>query len=221
MKTVLITGANRGIGFALAKVYSENDFKVYATCRSTTPELSSLKNTVVIDGVDVTRKETFNKMKEALKDVKVDIFINNAGVLHEDKLGETSENSLRIQFEVNSIAPLMVTTSLLPFFKKGTKIGIMTSRMGSVSDNTSGGYYGYRASKAAANAIGRSLAMDLKPYEITVVNLHPGFVQTEMTGGNGEITSDISAHGLYKVLENITHRDSGSFWHTNGERLPY
>jgi NAD(P)-dependent dehydrogenase (short-subunit alcohol dehydrogenase family) len=124
-------------------------------------------------------------------------------------------------FEVNSLGPLFVTKSLLGNLSAGSKVGIITSRMGSIDDNDSGGSYAYRMSKTAVNAAGKSLSIDLKPQGIAVAILHPGWVRTEMTGHGGLIDPDESAAGLIQRMEELTIDTSGNFWHTNGELLPW
>jgi NAD(P)-dependent dehydrogenase (short-subunit alcohol dehydrogenase family) len=114
-----------------------------------------------------------------------------------------------------------VTQALLGNLQPGAKIGIVTSRMGSVGDNTSGSYYGYRMSKAAVNAAGKSLAMDLKERGIAVALLHPGYVRTEMVGGGGDVEPEQAAAGLIARLDELTLDTTGGFWHANGEALPW
>ena len=124
------------------------------------------------------------------------------------------------QFKVNSLGPLRVTAALLPSLGAGSKVGIITSRMGSVEDNTSGGYYGYRMSKAAVNMAGMSLARDLKDHNIAVALLHPGMVATDMTGGRG-VTPEHSASGLIQRMDALDLEHSGIFWREEGEKLPW
>ncbi len=128
---------------------------------------------------------------------------------------------MRRQFEVNSLGPLRVTAALRGNFGEGSKVAIITSRMGSIADNTSGGRYGYRMSKTAVNMAGRSLAQDLREAGVAVVILHPGFVRTDMTGGQGLIDAPESAAGLIARIDELTLETSGSFRHTNGEDLPW
>jgi NAD(P)-dependent dehydrogenase (short-subunit alcohol dehydrogenase family) len=125
------------------------------------------------------------------------------------------------QFRTNSLGPILVTEALMPNLQKGSKVGIVTSRMGSVTDNTSGGYYGYRMSKAAVNIAGVSLARDLADRGIAVALLHPGYVRTDMTGQEGFIDPDEAARGLIQRLDELSMTSSGGFWHTNGEALPW
>ena len=130
-------------------------------------------------------------------------------------------DALRQQFEVNAIGPLRVTHALLPNLHDGSKVAIITSRMGSIADNGSGGYYGYRASKAAVNAIGKSLAVDLAPRGVSVYLLHPGYVATDMVDGHGDITPAVAAQRLVGVVDGLDLERSGTFWHSNGSELPW
>ncbi|MBM74390.1 MAG: short-chain dehydrogenase [Proteobacteria bacterium] len=223
---VAITGANRGIGLALVKAYVQSEAQVFALCRTPSTELSQLAqnhNVVIEANVDVTSKDSLNHLvqKWSKERVSLNRLINNAGILHRDGLSHIDFNLMRRQFEVNTIGPLLVTNTLLSFLERQSKIAIVTSRMGSIGDNTSGGMYGYRASKAAVNQVGVSLAQDLKSREIAVFLLHPGFVRTEMTGGNGFIDATESATGLHERIESLTLAQTGSFWHANGEELPW
>ena len=220
MKHVVITGANRGIGLALAEQYHQQNCRITAICRSSSPGIERVA-AKVISGVDVTNDTDISAIVEGLKDETIDLLINNAGLLQDEVLGTIDFDSIRQQMEINAYAPLKVTEALLPKLKKGSKIGIITSRMGSIADNTSGGRYGYRASKAALNAFGKSLAMDLKEQEIAVAILHPGFVKTRMVNFGGMITPEESAAGLIARIAELNLENSGSFWHTNGEELPW
>ncbi len=219
-KTVVITGANRGIGLSFSSLYSKSGNTVYAVCRSASPELKAL-GVNIIEGVDVTREEGINKLVAALKGIKIDLLINNAGILRNEILGQINTSTIRQQFETNALAPLLVTEALIGNFAKPAKAAVITSRMGSVADNTSGGRYGYRMSKAALNIASVSLAHDLKPKEVSVAILHPGLVGTEMIGGVGDITPDQAAERLAQRIEELNLTNSGTFWHSNGEVLPW
>ncbi len=157
----------------------------------------------------------------ALRGETIDLLINNAGLLQDEVLGHIDFASLRLQMEINAFAPLRICEALLPNLRKGSKIANITSRMGSTGDNDSGGRYGYRASKAAFNAFGRSLAIDLKERGIAVAQLHPGFVKTRMVNFGGLITTEESVAGLTERIAALTLENSGSFWHCNGEKLPW
>ena len=220
-QTILITGANRGIGLAFTKGYCNRGDKVYAVCRQTSDELSSLDNTVIIDGVDITNDQDIQKMQQSLGDTTLDIIINNAGILHDEVLGDINYQTIEQQYQVNTLGPLRVSEALLDNLDAGSKIALITSRMGSITDNTSGGRYGYRMSKAALNAAGMSLAQDLKSKQIAVAILHPGYVMTDMTHHTGLIDTAQSASGLMQRIDELTLESTGSFWHTNGELLPW
>lgn len=222
---VLITGANRGIGLALSRHYVSQGDQVIAVCRDTSDEIENIAD-LVISGIDLSHDEAMDTVLQVLNmaysdDFKLDILINNAGLFQNETLASMNYEQIRQQFEVNTLAPLKVTHALLPYLKSGSKIANITSRMGSIEDNTSGAYYGYRASKAALNALGKSLAMDLKPKGIAVAQLHPGFVQTRMVGFNGDISPEQAVNGLSQRIEELNIDNSGGFWHSNGEALPW
>jgi len=220
MKHVVITGANRGIGLELARLYQTKGWRVTGVCRTSSPELEQAAAQVVED-IDVTSEEAVRKLAVALQDQTIDLLVNNAGVLQDETLGSIDYDSIRLQMEVNALAPLRVTEALLPNLPSGGKIANITSRMGSIGDNDSGGRYGYRASKAAFNAIGRSLAIDLQERGIAVAQLHPGFVQTRMVNFGGIISPQESAAGLAARIEELNLENTGCFWHSNGEELPW
>jgi len=162
-----------------------------------------------------------DKLTEALGDRVVGVLVNCAGILSDESLSDLDFDRMRRQFEVNSLGPLRVTAALRGNLGDGSKIVIITSRMGSIEDNTSGGRYGYRMSKAAVNMAGRSLANDLREEGVAVVILHPGFVRTGMTGGQGLIDPPESAAGLIARIDELTMETTGSFRHANGEELPW
>lgn len=223
MKTVLITGANRGIGLALAKHFTGRGDTVIATCRTSSDALAAT-GAQVEPGVDVTDDGALAALAERLGDTRIDVLVLNAGILGREVLGEIDEDgfdSMRRQFEVNALGPLRVAQALMGKLADNAKVGIITSRMGSVADNGSGGRYGYRASKAAVNAIGKSLAVDLAPRGIAVFLLHPGFVATEMVGGSGDVSPEQAAAQLVERLDTLTLEQTGTFWHANGSPLPW
>ncbi|HSC67945.1 MAG TPA: SDR family oxidoreductase [Cellvibrio sp.] len=220
MKTVLVTGANRGIGLALCKTYLAQGWKAIGLCRTASPELTE-SGARVIAGVDVTDTKALAQLVETLEGRKIDLLINNAGIFQHETLGNIDYDSIQQQFLVNAEAPLRVTEALLGSLAPDAKIAFITSRMGSIADNTSGGYYGYRMSKAALNAAAMSLARDLKPRGIAVAILHPGYVQTAMVNFGGDITAEESAQRLSQRIADLTPENSGTFWHSNGEVLPW
>lgn len=223
MATRLVTGANRGIGLALCKLLAARGDTVIAACRHGSPALDAL-GVRVETGIEVSDPASVTRLARALEGVALDWVINNAGVLRRDTLGGLHGEALEdlyLQFRVNSVGPLLVTQALLGHLQPGAKVGIVTSRMGSIEDNTSGGYYGYRMSKAAVNAAGKSLAMDLKERGIAVALLHPGYVRTEMVGGGGDVEPEEAAAGLIARLDELTLETTGGFWHARGQSLPW
>jgi NAD(P)-dependent dehydrogenase (short-subunit alcohol dehydrogenase family) len=220
MATICITGANRGIGLELATQYRNRGDHVVAACRAASDDLAAL-GVEVIDGVDVTDDRSVAGLVNAIGDRRLDILINNSGVLTSESLDDLDFDRMRRQFEVNSLGPLRVTAALRGSLGNGSKVAIITSRMGSIEDNTSGSRYGYRMSKAAVNMAGRSLAHDLAPDGVAVVILHPGFVRTEMTGNQGLVDPPESAAGLIARIDALTVDGTGSFFHANGEALPW
>jgi NAD(P)-dependent dehydrogenase (short-subunit alcohol dehydrogenase family) len=220
MKHVVITGANRGIGLELAQHYQRENWRVTGVCRESSAELDAVADQV-IRGIDVTSKQQIDKLAATLSGQTIDLLINNAGLLQDDVLGSIDYDSIRQQMEINAYAPLRICEALLPNLQAGSKIANITSRMGSIADNDSGGRYGYRASKAALNAFGKSLAVDLQPRGIAVAQLHPGYVKTRMVNFGGLITTRESVEGLVKLIDKLNLENSGSFWHSNGEELPW
>ncbi len=192
-----------------------------ATCRSSSQELDDL-GVRVESGIDVTSENSILNLKNNLSGIKIDVLIQNAGIAESSSLESLDTESLKRQFEVNALAPLSFTRTFLNNMRNGSKVILITSRMGSIEDNTSGGYYGYRMSKAALCMAGKSLSIDLKPHGISVALLHPGLVCTRMTGFTPHgITPEESVNGLIQRMDSLTIESSGSFWHSNGESLPW
>lgn len=220
-KQVLITGANRGIGLAFTSQYAAAGYQVFAVCRAASAELRALSKVTVIEGIDVTDPNAATLISQSLGNTTLDILVQNAGILYRDNINDAPAADIAKQFEVNALAPLQLTLGLLKHLIAGSKLALITSRMGSLADNGSGGYYGYRMSKAALNAAGVSLASDLKPKQIAVALLHPGFVQTDMVNNAGDISADEAAKRLRQRIEELTLTNSGTFWHSNGDVLPW
>jgi len=219
MAKILVTGCNRGIGLQLCKQLAERGDDVIGVCRKPSNELEALE-VRVIEGIDVSRGDAMPRLSAALGDEQLDVVINNAGILRRDALGELDYDDMVEQFKVNTLGPLRVTESLLENLADGSKVVIVTSRVGSIADNSSGGYYGYRASKTAINMVGTNLMHDLKPRGIAVALLHPGMVATEMTGRQGIEPAD-SAKGLIERIDGLNMTNTGSFWHAEGYELPW
>ncbi len=222
MKTAVITGANRGIGLELARQLNDRGYRVIGVCRHSSPQLNAL-GIDVEEGVDITNADSLADLAERLRGTRIDLLINNAGLLRQSSL-EGIESELaewRDQFEVNSLGPIRVSSQLRNHLNDGGKVVIITSRMGSIADNTSGGAYAYRMSKAAVNAAGVSLAHELKERGISVGLLHPGYVRTGMTGNTGHIDASEAASMLVERIDELSIDTTGSFRHANGEHLPW
>ena len=220
MTTTLVTGANRGIGFELAKQLQERGHTVIAVCRKSSPELEKL-GVKVEAGVDVADGGSVAQLAKRLSDTDLDLLVANAGILRADTLDKLPFDLIVEQFQVNAVGALRTVHALLPRLRNPSKVALITSRMGSIADNGSGGYYGYRMSKAALNAAGVSLARDLKGRGVAVSILHPGYVRTDMTGNSGGIAPSEAATQLIARIDALDAANSGTFWHANGEILPW
>ena len=221
MSNYLVTGANRGIGLEFCKQLKDRGINVLATCRETSKDLNAL-DVEVIEDVDISSKKSIIKLKNILIGIKIDCLINNAGIADYNSLDNLDIKSIRRQFEVNALSPLYFTKELLGSIKKGSKIAFITSRMGSIEDNTSGGYYGYRMSKVALSMAAKSLSLDLIKEEIYIAILHPGLVSTRMTGYTKDgISTEESVKGLLRVIDSLNKNNTGTFWHSNGNVLPW
>ncbi|MEQ8540091.1 MAG: SDR family oxidoreductase [Coleofasciculus sp. D1-CHI-01] len=219
MATYLVTGANRGIGLEFSRQLTERGETAIAVCRKTSEALDSLGIRVEA-GIDITSDDSVADLASRLKNTPLDVLINNAGILRKNTLPQLDFDAIRQQFEVNALGALRVTQALLPNLGTGAKVAIMTSRMGSIEDNTSGNSYGYRMSKVAVSMAGKSLSIDLKPRQIPVAILHPGMVSTDMTGHNG-IPPQEAVQGLLARIDQLNLENSGTFWHAKGEILPW
>ncbi len=221
MSTFLVTGANRGIGLEYCRQLKERGDRVIAVCRSPSTELNNL-GVLVETNIDITSDKDVAELVSGLDGKTIDVLINNAGILERISLNSLDFSSIRRQFEVNALGSLRLTQALLPNLQRGSKIIMMTSRMGSIEDNTSGGSYGYRMSKVALSMAGKSLSIDLKPLGIAVAILHPGLVKTDMTAFNDAgITPAKSVKGLLACIDHLNLDNTGTFWHANGETLPW
>ena len=221
MFTYLVTGSNRGIGLELCKQIIARGDKVIATCRKSSSDLKNLGVRIEED-IDISSEDSINNLRQALSGVELDCLIHNAGIYEFNSIDNFDHESIIRQFVVNALSPLSMTRSLKGLLKKYSKIGFITSRMGSIGDNSSGSSYGYRMSKVALSMAAKSLSRDLLKEDIYVAILHPGLVSTRMTGftRNGISTKE-SANGLLKRIDSLDKNNTGTFWHTNGEILPW
>ncbi|MCC2656796.1 MAG: short-chain dehydrogenase/reductase [Panacagrimonas sp.] len=228
MATWLVTGADRGIGASICEQIGMRGDTALAACLVDAPELRGKRGVEILTGVDVTSAESMRALVRKVGDRRIDVIVNNAGLVVERKLGEFDYDVFQKEYAVNALGPLRVVEALLPRMGSGGKIGIVTSRVGSLSENGSGGLYGYRLSKAAGNMAGINLAHELKPRGIAVICLHPGSVRTQMTAGLTDqatvgvlVDPPAAAKGLIARLDELTLENTGTFRHANGQALPW
>ena len=221
MSTYLITGSNRGIGLELCNQIHNRGDEVIATCRRASPELINL-GVRIEENIDISSEEAITNLAKKLSGINLDCIINNAGIYEFNSLEDFQKKSILCQFEINALSPIFMTQSLKHLLKRSSKVAFITSRMGSIGDNSSGSSYGYRMSKVALSMGAKSLSLDLLKEEIYVAILHPGLVSTRMTGftRNG-ITTEESANGILKRIDCLNKNNSGTFWHANGQVLPW
>ena len=221
MATFLVTGANRGIGLEYCRQLKARGDDVVAVCRQVSDELEGL-GVRVEAGFELSDSQAIDDLVQRLDGAPLDGVILNAGILQSMGLMDLDPAGIRRQFEVNALAPLLLARALVDQMPSGAKLVLMTSRMGSIDDNSSGGSYGYRMSKVALNMAGKSLAIDLESRGIAVAILHPGLVRTRMIRFNPSgIPPELSVKGLLARIDGLTLATSGSFWHANGELLPW
>ncbi|MCF2857627.1 SDR family oxidoreductase [Pseudoalteromonas sp. SMS1] len=232
MASVLITGANRGIGLALVKLYLAKGWQVLATVRNessanTLRELidQAHQASLSIYELDVVNYQQVTALAKSLVGVPIDVVINNAG-LYGPKgygFGHCDVEAWKQVMEVNAIAPAKLAEVFYANLQQGNKkvFAALSSRVGSHTENTKGGGYIYRSSKAALNSVIKSLSNDLLSEGIKTVALHPGWVKTDMGGPNALITPEASAMGLKHVLDNLTAKESGSFISYDGSKIPW
>ena len=230
MINVLITGANRGLGLGFVKKYLEKNVHVLCTTRdiSGSKELLECKerypNNIEIFELDLLKENGAETLANQLNGMPIDILINNAGVGSSNQHFEAVSSKPWLEvLKVNLIAPLIITQSLIKNVKKSSvkKINFLSSQLGSIEENTSGGMYIYRSSKTGLNQVVKSLSVDLKPKGIKVVAIHPGWVKTDMGGPNAPVSIDESVEGMIRVIETTGIKDTGKFLNYDGRELPW
>ncbi|MCP4790708.1 MAG: SDR family oxidoreductase [Gammaproteobacteria bacterium] len=227
MQHILITGANRGIGLQLTKHYLQAGCQVIATYRNAhdCKQLEDLQcPQLALIQADVGNDQDLNNLAQYLHGRGLDLIINNAGVFgpRNQELGTIDRETWRQVLEINTISPLMLAQALADNLaqNKGT-LAIISSKVGSIDDNSGGAGYMYRSSKTAVNQVVKSLSIDLAPYKIPVVALHPGWVRTDMGGPNGLIDVQESVSGLSHVIDRISMKQTGQFFNYDGSRIPW
>jgi NAD(P)-dependent dehydrogenase (short-subunit alcohol dehydrogenase family) len=225
---VLITGANRGIGLEFVKQYAADNWNVFACYREpqSSEDLFALSKTyqnIQVLQLDVSDFDAIEKLALKLKNQSIDLLINNAGIYPSSDLNDMDYDDWTTAFKINSMAPFKMTQSFIPHIAASRlkKIATLTSKMGSLDDNTSGGSYIYRTSKAALNMVMKSLSVDLKAHGISVVTLHPGWVLTSMGGPNALISTQTSVAGIRKVITNLNLSNTGKFIAYDGKEIAW
>ncbi len=225
---VLITGANRGLGLEFAKQYAADGWNVLACCRNieSAHELKSFAaehDNLQILALDVGDFKRIDTLALQLKNQPIDVLINNAGVYPDSTFGDTNYDDWADAFKINAMASLKMSEAFVQHVAKSQlkKIATLSSKMGSIDDNSSGESYIYRSSKTAVNMVMKSLSIDLKPYGISFVTLHPGWVQTDMGGPNGLINAQTSVRGLRSVIENLSLENTGQFIAFDGKCIAW
>ena len=225
MKNILITGANRGIGLKFAEILSANN-NIYATARDITKadDLEKLDNTELLE-LDLLDKDSIKSFCSELKDIPLDIIINNAGIFQDEQMEETIlDPELWLdEIMINAIGPVVLSQKLKENIMSGNekKIIFISSQMGSIDDNYSGGYYFYRTSKSALNSAAKSLSIDWKADGIAVVMLHPGWVRTDMGGSNAKLDIDTSVRKMLDVINALDMGKTGTFLNYEGKKLEW
>ena len=230
MTHILITGANRGIGLGFVRKYKEKNLQLMCTTRdkSRSKELLAFKekypNNMEIFELDLLKENAAVTLANFIKDRPIDILISNAGVGSSNQHFQAVSSTRWLEvLKVNLIAPLMITQAVIENVKKSSvkKIFFLSSQLGSIEDNKSGGMYIYRSSKTGLNQVVKSLSIDLKAYGITVVALHPGWVKTDMGGPNAPVSIDESVEGMIRVIDTTDIKDTGKFLNYDGRELPW
>lgn len=227
-QTILITGANRGIGLEYAKQYAENGQQVYVTVRDTAQatalqQLASQHSNLHLLALDVADVAAIKALASQLSALTIDILISNAGTYPESTFGRTDAQAWLQAFQVNTMSTYYLAEAFLPQLRRApqAKLIAMTSKMGSIEDNGSGGEYIYRSSKTALNMVVKSLSIDLSEFNIVVAALHPGWVRTDMGGPHGLIDTATSVSGLRRVIDQLNTAQSGQFIAYDGKVIPW
>jgi|SRR5688572_30562506 NAD(P)-dependent dehydrogenase (short-subunit alcohol dehydrogenase family) len=230
-RSVLVTGANRGLGLEFVRQYAQAGWKTYAACRSpkSAKELKALQNQhagrITVLSLDVTDAASIRTAAATLRGEPIDLLLNNAGVGSPpaQKIGSFDYAAWAKVLDANVLGPARMVEAFVENVATGRdkRIVTVTSRMGSIADNSSGGSYAYRSSKAGVNAAMKSFAIDLAPRGITCVVVHPGWVRTDMGGAGGKLAPAESVKSLRALIAELSPADSGKFFNVDGEELPW
>ncbi len=230
MATILVTGANRGLGIEFVEQYLNEGNEVIATYRNENSsmdliEMGNERSNLKLLQLDVSSNKSLNSFAENLGDSPIDIFINNAGVYgpRNSSFGNVDEENWIPAIKINAIAPILLTQLIIKNIRSGAdkKLIYITSKMGSIDDNKGGGAYVYRSSKTALNAVVKSLSVDLENEGMTVALIHPGWVKTDMGGPNALIDKDTSVRGMTEVISNLDISSTGNFYNYDGSIIPW
>jgi NAD(P)-dependent dehydrogenase (short-subunit alcohol dehydrogenase family) len=221
MATVLITGANRGIGLAFARAFRKRGDEVIGTAREPAVADDLAHTGARVEELDVSDDASVSSLQERVRGLPIDLLILNAGILRRDRLDSVDPAAVLRQFDVNALGALRTVLALQANLRMSgnPRIVAMTSRMGSIEDNTSGGFYGYRASKCALNAIMKTLSIDLAPWPVIAV--HPGYVRTRLTGNSGDLTAEEAVERMLDLVDRLDRSMTGRFYHRDGHELPW
>jgi len=222
--TVLVTGANRGLGLEFVKQLQEKGYKVIGTARKPGSATELKATGARVEQLDVASQSSVDALANTLKGVPIDMLINNAGVANRaDSSLETLDfDAMERTFQVNSLGPLRVTQALLPNLKAGQQKSIIniTSRLGSIELST-GGLYSYRTSKTALNQINKIISQELAPLGFTSIVMHPGWVKTDMGGAEATLTIPESISGMLSVIDGLSAGKTGKFFNYDGQEIPW
>jgi NAD(P)-dependent dehydrogenase (short-subunit alcohol dehydrogenase family) len=224
---VLITGANRGLGLEFVEKYAADEYEIIACTRKINKkddlhELQANFKNISIYKLDVVNFSSIDQFAKSLKK-PIDILINNAGIYPDSSIDHVDYKVWLDAFKINTLAAFKMTQTFLPHLKKGQlkKVASLTSKMGSIDDNSGGGEYLYRSSKTALNMVMKSLSIDLKPYGLSLITLHPGWVRTDMGGPNGLIDVEESVTGMKRQIDKLSIKTSGQFIAYDGKKIPW
>lgn len=222
MPTILITGANRGLGLEFVRQYAADGWRVLATVRDPLAGRAASDAGGEVFVADVSDPNSIRRLKGAVGDTPLDVLLNNAGIYGQDQaFGAVDADGFLNVVRTNTLGPLKMAEAFAGQLAGRKIIASVSSLMGSIAENSSGGFYAYRASKAALNMVMKDLALDLAAQGVTSIALSPGWVRTDMGGPNAPLDPPTAVAGMRAVLEKVSLNDSGKFFHFDGRELPW